>query len=869
MKSSKKALAFALAAAMVVTAFPVTNAEAASTAKLSTTKVTVAAGTAKKQTKSIKVTTPSTWKSVKVKVSSSDKKIATVKASGKTVKVTAVKKGSAKVTVKVTAKKAGKAVSKTLTAKAKVVGAGLRITSEAAEVNTGATLALTVKKVPSTAKLTYASKDEAIATVSADGVVTGVKAGKTTITVTSDYGKTVEKEITVVDTVAKLSAVKQTASNSFTATFTADASKVTKDGVKVAATDGSSELAVKSVEVSADKLSANVTVYNNFADGKEYTVTCNDSTQAFTASVGEVTGVTVKTTEAQLNVKTPISYVLTDANGIDVTPAVDLKAKCNITVEGNYSTAEIGDASDAYITMTNVGDVAKVSVSYDNGAKDFTPVTGSGEIKCVKAEAVKADALFTTSTDINANSQCAKFYLGLSDKTVAVEEGGADKIVYFCAKDESGKVVSYDKYDVQSSNEDCVTATVEASADNGKFAKISVSGNTVGSASLTVTTSKNGAVKTYVIPVTVTKKDVAVKMTVDVSRRTMSNAVDYEYNSKVTAKLFDAAGNEVPGNYTFEITNNSVTSPASINATGVFTANNAAAQTYTVKVSGSDNKTSTVFTRNVSITVQGLSAKAKNSAGVAMTYAVEIDKKALDPNNKDARTTNAKLYATCNGVFAGYVREDGKIGAASAGGAATAFADDNTKLDGIKYLAKYGTLKFAAADLVKDTSDAYTDAASYTGAATFNCVKGTSVTYKANDFGTIAKNGTYTVEFRLHYADVNGKENTKNTSKDESGNKFAAVTNTFTVNNTVVVPTVTVDTRKVDLADYVAGLSTDVDMNNNESSHKSITTDATSGNEKSSTDGTKLTVKNVKVTDTRAGLDWTFYVPINTTFTQK
>ena len=87
MKSSKKALAFALAAAMVVTAFPVTNAEAASTAKLSTTKVTVAAGTAKKQTKSIKVTTPSTWKRVKVKVSSSNKKVAKVKASGKTVKV--------------------------------------------------------------------------------------------------------------------------------------------------------------------------------------------------------------------------------------------------------------------------------------------------------------------------------------------------------------------------------------------------------------------------------------------------------------------------------------------------------------------------------------------------------------------------------------------------------------------------------------------------------------------------------------------------------------------------------------------------------------------------------------------------------------
>ena len=864
MKSSKKALAFALAAAMVVTAFPVTNAEAASTAKLNKKSVTVAAGTAAKQTKSIKVTTPSTWKSVKVKVSSSNKKIATVKASGKTVKVTAVKKGSAKVTVKVTAKKAGKAVSKTLKANVKVVNAGLKFTSDAAEVNTGATLALSVKKVPSVAKITYTSSDTAVATVSEDGVVTGVKAGKVTITAESDYGKKVEKEITVVDTVAKLATVKQTASNAFIATFTADASKVTKDDVKVAATDGSSELAVKSVELSADKLSANVTVYNSFADGKEYTVTCNDSTQAFTASVGEVTNVTVKTTEAQLNVKTPISFVLTDANGIDVTPAVDLKAKCNITVEGNYSTAEIGDASEAYITMTNEGDVAKVTVSYDNGAKDFTPVAGSGEIKCVKAEAVKANALFTTSTDKNTNSQCAKFYLGLSDKSVAVEEGGAAKDVYFCAKDETGKVVSYDKYEVQSSNEDCVTATV--STDNGKYAVLSVSGNTVGSASLTVTTSKNGAVKTFVIPVTVTKKDVAVKMTVDVSRRTMSNAVDYEYNAKVSAQLFDAAGNKVDGNYTYEITNNSVKSPASISATGVFTANNAAAQTYTVKVSGSDNKTSTVFTRNVSITVQSLSAKAKLSAGVAMTYAVEIDKKALDPNKNDARTTTAKLYATCNGVFAGYVREDGKIGAATAGGAATAFADDNTKLTSVKYLAKYGTLKFSDGELVKSNSDAYNTAkaSTYTGAATFKCVKGTNVTYKANDFDTIAKNGTYTVEFRLVY-----DSDKKNTSKDEDGNAYAAVTNTFTVNNTVVVPTVTVDTRKVDLADYVAGLSTDVDMNNNTSSHESITADNSADNEKPSTDGTKLTVKNVKVTDTRAGLNWTFYVPINTTFTQK
>lgn len=47
MKSSKKVLAFALAAAMVVTAVPATNAQAASTAKLSAKKATVYVGSSK------------------------------------------------------------------------------------------------------------------------------------------------------------------------------------------------------------------------------------------------------------------------------------------------------------------------------------------------------------------------------------------------------------------------------------------------------------------------------------------------------------------------------------------------------------------------------------------------------------------------------------------------------------------------------------------------------------------------------------------------------------------------------------------------------------------------------------------------------
>ena len=101
MKTFKKVLASTLAAAMVVTAFPVTNAEAASTAKLSATKATVYVG----GSKTLSVKTPSNWKNVKVKATSSKKSIAKIsKVSGKKVTVKAVKKGTAKVTVKVTAK---------------------------------------------------------------------------------------------------------------------------------------------------------------------------------------------------------------------------------------------------------------------------------------------------------------------------------------------------------------------------------------------------------------------------------------------------------------------------------------------------------------------------------------------------------------------------------------------------------------------------------------------------------------------------------------------------------------------------------------------------------------------------------------------
>ena len=366
MKSSKKALAFALAAAMVVTAFPVTNAEAASTAKLSTTKVTVAAGTAKKQTKSIKVTTPSTWKSVKVKVSSSNKKVAKVKASGKTVKVTAVKKGSAKVTVKVTAKKGNKKVSKTLTAKAAVINAGLKFTSAPTDMAVGAEEKVATKKCPSVAKVSYKSSDDTIATVAEDGTVKAVKAGKVTITATSDYGKEVTTDINVKKAILK--SAKQTEVNVIEATVVGDTSAIKPADVKITNTATKATVPVKDVVVSKkDATLVTITTFTNMADAKEYTVSYDGVDAKFTATDGTVASVGVTKTEIAADNETPVQMVTKDANQV-VLGRTDLDkgsaSKGSVSAE---TTITNGYVNGTNVYLPTVGDKMTIKVTYHTG----------------------------------------------------------------------------------------------------------------------------------------------------------------------------------------------------------------------------------------------------------------------------------------------------------------------------------------------------------------------------------------------------------------------------------------------------------------------------------------------------------------------
>ena len=829
MKTFKKVLASALAAAMVVTAFPVTNAEAATKAKLSATKATVYAG----QVKTIKVTAPA-GATVKATKSNSNIKIAYSKTK-KTLRVRGVKAGKAKVTVKVTPKK-GKATN--LKATITVKNEAIRV-SGASVVAVGATTTLKTATAPKNATVTFKSSDDTIATVDEKGVVTGVKAGKVTITATA--GKA-SKDVEIEVKAAGLKSVTQTASNAFTAEFTGDASKnYTKDDITVAAADGSTVLAVKSVEFAADGKTAKVTVFGNFTNGTAYKVTCKDSVVDLTAKVGEVSRIAINTASAEQNVETAIDFTLFDADGIDVTPSVSLDTTCYVSVTGNYSAANLDKASKATITMNAVKDEAEVTVTYNSNAAGAQDVTATQKITCVDAKATQGTKLFAATNNKNDNSQCAKFYLGLSDASVSVAEGHDVNNVYFCAKDSKGDVISYDTYEVESSNDDVASAST--TVDSGKYAVITVTGNTVGAAQVNIKATKNGKDTYYTIPVAVTKTAEATSMTVSVSRPTMSDVNDSDYFGTVNAQLYDKDGNKVNGTYSYELV--TTVSGTAISLTGnKYTAANAVAKTYTIKVTGADQNTGKTFVRNVNVTVKALPATKTN---LKLTYQIELSRNTVDENPADTRddAVTSRLYATYNGLFAGYVRTNGTI----ADGSVTP-ANAVTK---VEVLAKFGTSTFAPSTGLYAAGVAEVIG---TNGETFSAVKSGNITWAAEGTADLAKVGTYTIEYRIY--------------DQTDAAKYTSRTQTVTVKNSVVVPTVAVTSRTVDSLDYAGvqkALKTNVDMNNNTSDYESITSIA------SKIDGTapvannnKMTVKYATVVDNYGTTKWTFYVPINTTF---
>ena len=536
MKSSKKVLAFALAAAMVVTAVPATNAQAASTAKLSAKKATVYS----EGYKTVTVKTPKSWKSVKVTATSNKKSVAKVKkTAAKKIKVTGVKPGTAKVTVKVTyktsTKKNAKAKTKKLTYTMKVAKASVALSGDSAVAVGSTTKLTTTKKASSRAKITYTSSDETIATVSEDGTVKGVKAGKATIKATLKIGKdtaTATQDVEVKKAIVK--SADQTEYNKIEATIVGDTKDIKAGDIKVTNTATKATVAVKSV--SLKKGTQNTYVIETFTgmtDAKEYSVEYAGSIAAFTATDGTVAGVALTKTEVPAGIKTEVKAVTKDAKGIvlgyfDLTNANSAKGQVTtaLTITKGYV-----QGSDVYLPA--VGDTMVAKLTYHTGsfAADGTEtgkIEETATITAVDPSTVSYNYAVTFGTS-------APTWTASSFKAVtAIKVGDASKKAYFRITDENGKEIdSYAGYTVETADPTKLVVNA-AELTNIKTTGTSVKGVAAGDTYILV--KKDGKV-VFSLPVQVQGK--ATATTVDLNKTSVTVMSGKAVSETIEAKLKD------------------------------------------------------------------------------------------------------------------------------------------------------------------------------------------------------------------------------------------------------------------------------------------------------------------------------------------
>ena len=537
MKSSKKVLAFALAAAMVVTAVPATNAQAASTAKLSATKATVYS----EGYKTVTVKTPKSWKSVKVTATSSKKSVATVKkTAAKKIKVTGVKPGTAKVTVKVTyktsTKKNAKAKTKKLTYTLKVAKVGVALSGDSV-VAVGSTTKLTnTKKNSSRAKITYTSSDDSIATVAADGTVTGVKAGKATITAKITVGK--DSAETTKDVEVKkfiLNSVTQSKLRELTVDVAGDTKALKATDFTVVNPKTNVKYPVSKIAVdSKNTTKVTLTMFADLSDAADYDVTLDGITKSFKATDGKVASISVDPLTIPYATEKEIKLVSKDANGVIVKELPYGKADSSYTFTIN--TNGNGYTSGSNLYLNKAGDTAVAEISYKSGKydKDGKPVDNIAAQK-VTITAVDQSAVSEFAVKID---KAGKSFDKAKDSNKIAVEDTTRTTAYFKIKDADGKEVSdsvYNKYTVESSDKSVLMLNSNTiTVDSNKTRSVVLKGVKAGTAYLLFKDRDNKIVGSVAIDV-VAKREVA-SITLDKNYLTISNTANTERTVKATLK---------------------------------------------------------------------------------------------------------------------------------------------------------------------------------------------------------------------------------------------------------------------------------------------------------------------------------------------
>ena len=498
-----------------------------------------------------------------------------------------------KVTYKTSTKKNAKAKTKKLTYTMKVAKVGVALSGDSV-VAVGSTTKLTnTKKNSSRAKITYTSSNDSIATVAADGTVTGVKAGKATITAKITVGKDsaeTTKDVEVKNVILKSAAQKK--ASQIVATFAGDTSKLDKKDITITNTANNVVYPVKAISVAADKKTVKIDTYSEMNDAKEYSVKYDGTEVTFTATDGTVADVGVSTTTiVKGTAGTEVKAQFLDKNQVVVKEFTLSDASNDGSVDFNF-TENKGYTDGNKLVLLNVGDTATAEVTYHTNKYDQTTGAETGKItKKFTITAVEDDATLSNfNYTINAKNTQVNWNIDVkTDNKLAVKDTA---YAFFYIKNSSDADVT-SQYSVESSDKSVLLLdkTPLTSAGDAKGSTgVAVTGVKAGTAYINVLNSDGKVVKSLPVIVQETRKLTNLKfdaMTVNnnatgSSRQLLTSdsetikAYD-QYESQISISTVDnevlsapsAETNHKKGTTNFPVTYTTTGSMITVNASGL------------------------------------------------------------------------------------------------------------------------------------------------------------------------------------------------------------------------------------------------------------------------------------------------------------
>ena len=560
-----------------------------------------------------------------------------------------------KVTYKTSTKKNAKAKTKKLTYTMKVAKASVALSGDSA-VAVGSTTKLTnTKKNSSRAKITYTSSDDSIATVAADGTVTGVKAGKATITAKITVGKdsaTTTKDVEVKNYV--LSTVAQNKLTELTATVTGNTKnlKPTDFVVKNETTNVVYPVSKVSVD-SKDASKVTLTLFSELKDAATYDVTLDGITKTFVASDGKVASIALDTATIPYATETEVKLVSKDANGVIVKEMkldeTDANYSFTIDPKGN------GYTNGSKLYLNKIGDTAEATIEYKTGKYDQNGKP-EGNIGPNKVTITAADQATVNGFAVRIDAAGKKFDKAKDTNKIAK---GETKFAYIKITDANGKEVSdYNNYSVESSDKASLMVSGSLAADPH---------------CVYITAVKNGAAYLLIkkdnkvvgsVAIDVVAERTVATLELDKYSVTVSKSADLKNAIPVKATVKDQYGDDIDATLTVECLSTDVKNLKAANVTGdtyytydgkkTVTFNYTAdAGNYVYKISyKKDGKE--VVAKTVSVAVKTVDTSKVNGWKIDVS---NVDLK-VDKDNKAAKDVVLKVIGTNNGVDATEVKAD-------------------------------------------------------------------------------------------------------------------------------------------------------------------------------------------------------------------